>query len=52
MAFREKENYVIWVWFSNQVLSVSKMKNYVYSSDSKLRMIVLSEYIYYFILYS
>jgi hypothetical protein len=52
MAFREKENYEIWVWFSNQVLSVSKMKNYVYSSDSQLRMIVLSEYIYYFILYS
>jgi len=48
----KKENYVILVWFSNQVLSVSKIKNHLYSSDSKTRMFVLSEYIYYFILYN
>ena len=31
---------------SNQVLSVIKMKIYLYSSDSKTRIFVLSEYIY------
>ena len=40
------KNYMIWVWFSNQVLSVIKMKIYLYSSDSKTRIFVLSEYIY------
>ncbi len=34
------------VWFSNQVLSVSKMKKLSLFSDSKTRMFVLSEYIY------
>ena len=36
---------MVWAWFSNQVLNVSKMKNKLKSSDSKTRNFTLSEYI-------
>jgi len=48
-----KENYVIWVWFSNQVLNVLKNKKINFSpAILKLETLLYQNiYIYYFILY-